>query len=50
LNRSEHWVFRVTPDAVLTRYGINYGSKISQYDINAAVSVGMEYKFTGSKR
>jgi hypothetical protein len=50
LNRSEHWVFRVTPDAVLTRYGINYGSKISQYDINAAVSVGMEYKFTGRKR
>lgn len=50
LNRSGHWVFRVTPDAVLTRYGINYGSKISQYDINAAVSVGMEYKFTRIKR
>ena len=27
LNRSEHWVFRITPDAVLTRYGINYGTK-----------------------
>jgi hypothetical protein len=50
LNRSEHWVFRVTPDAVLTHYGTNYGAKISQYDINAAVSVGMEYKFTGRRR
>ena len=50
LNRSEHWVFRVTPDAVLTHYGTNYGAKISQFDINAAVSVGMEYKFTGRTR
>jgi len=45
LNRSEHWVFRVTPDAVLTRYGINYGSHITQTDINFAISVGAEYKF-----
>jgi hypothetical protein len=50
LNRSEHWVFRVTPDAVMTRYHTNYGAKISQFDINAAVSVGMEYKFTSIKR
>jgi hypothetical protein len=50
LNRSEHWVFRVTPDAVMTHYGTNYGAKISQFDINAAVSVGMEYKFTGITR
>jgi hypothetical protein len=50
LNRSEHWVFRVTPDAVLTHYGTNYGAKTSQFDINAAVSVGMEYKFTGRTR
>jgi hypothetical protein len=50
LNRSEHWVFRVTPDAVMTHYGTNYGAKISQFDINAAVSVGMEYKFTGRTR
>jgi len=50
LNRSEHWVFRVTPDAVMTHFGTNYGAKISQYDINAAVSVGMEYKFTGRRR
>jgi hypothetical protein len=50
LNRSEHWVFRVTPDAVMTHFGTNYGAHISQYDINAAVSVGMEYKFTSIRR
>jgi hypothetical protein len=46
LNRSAHWVFRVTPDAVLTRYSINYGNKITQTDINFAISVGVEYKFS----
>jgi hypothetical protein len=50
LNRSEHWVFRVTPDAVMTHYGTHYGARISQWDINAAVSVGMQYKFTSIKR
>jgi hypothetical protein len=45
LNRSAHWVFRITPDAVLTRYGINYGPKTTQTDINFAISVGVEYKF-----
>jgi len=45
LNRSAHWVFRVTPDAILTRYGINYGTKASQTDINFAISVGVQYKF-----
>lgn len=45
LNRSARWVFRVTPDAILTHYGTNYGAKITQYDINFAISVGMEYKF-----
>jgi hypothetical protein len=45
LNRSAHWVFRITPDAVLTRYGINYGTKITQNDVNFAISVGVEYKF-----
>ncbi len=45
LNRSARWVFRVTPDAVVTRYGINYGSKITQTDVNFAFSVGVEYKF-----
>ena len=44
LNRSEHWVFRVTPDAVMTHYGINYGPKTSQFDVNFALSVGVEYK------
>jgi hypothetical protein len=45
LNRSAHWVFRVTPDAVVTHYGINYGNKASQFDVNFALSVGVEYKF-----
>ncbi len=46
LNRSAHWVFRITPDAVITRYGINYGSKITQTDVNFAISVGVQYKFS----
>jgi len=50
LNRSEHWVFRVTPDAMLTHYSINYGNKMSQTDINFAISVGLEYKFTKWRR
>ena len=45
LNRSAHWVFRITPDAIWTRYGINYGSKITQNDVNFALSVGVLYKF-----
>jgi len=45
LNRSAHWVFRMTPDAVLTNYGVNYGTKQHQLDINAAFSVGIEYRF-----
>jgi hypothetical protein len=45
LNRSAHWVFRITPDAVITHYGINYGSKITQTDVNFAISVGVQYKF-----
>lgn len=45
LNRSSRWVFRITPDAVITRYSINYGSKITQTDVNFAISVGLEYKF-----
>jgi hypothetical protein len=50
LNRSSHWVFRMTPDAILTNYGINYGPKTHQMDINAAFSVGVEYKFFKSKK
>jgi hypothetical protein len=55
LNRSEHWVFRVTPDAVITHYTFTdalatpvYSYK--QYDVNFAISVGVEYKFTRIKR
>jgi hypothetical protein len=46
LNRSAHWVFRITPDAIMTRYGTNYGAKITQTDINFGISVGAEYKFS----
>jgi hypothetical protein len=45
LNRSARWVFRVTPDAVMTWYGTNYGNKATQWDVNFAISVGLEYKF-----
>jgi hypothetical protein len=45
LNRSAHWVFRITPDAVLTRYSTNYAPLITQNDVNFAISVGIEYKF-----
>jgi hypothetical protein len=45
LNRSARWVFRITPDAVMTHYSINYGPKTSQFDVNFAISVGLEYKF-----
>ncbi len=45
LNRSARWVFRISPDAVVTRYGINYGNHSTQTDVNFAISVGLEYKF-----
>jgi len=45
LNRSAHWVFRITPDAVMTHYGTNYAPKVSQFDVNFAISVGVQYKF-----
>lgn len=50
LNRSEHWVFRVTPDAIIKRYSINYAPYTTSTDVNFAISVGMEYKFTKIKR
>jgi len=50
LNRSEHWVFRMTPDALLTAFGTNYGKHERQIDINAAFSVGVEYKFLPRKK
>ena len=49
LNRSARWVFRITPDALFTRYGINYPAvpaTTSPHDNwNFAISVGVEYKF-----
>ena len=45
LNRSAHWVFRITPDAVLTRYSTNYAPLLTQNDVNFAISLGIEYKF-----
>lgn len=50
LNRSARWVLRMTPDAVLTDYAINYGKKNRQLDINAAFSVGVEYRFLPKKK
>jgi len=47
LNRSTHWVFRITPDAVMTHYYSvkASGVKSTQYDVNFAISVGAEYRF-----
>jgi hypothetical protein len=45
LNRSAHWTFRITPDAVLTRYSNNFTPKVTKTDVNFAISVGVEYKF-----
>jgi hypothetical protein len=49
LNRSAHWVFRVSPDALYTRYSTNYATNISSKgghnNWNTGFSVGMEYKF-----
>lgn len=56
LNRSEHWVFRINPDAVMTHYNYHPAPpppvlpSFSQYDVNFAISVGVEYKFTSIKR
>lgn len=55
LNRSEHWVFRVTPDAVVTHYTFSNplaspAFSYQQWDVNFAISVGVEYKFTKIKR
>jgi hypothetical protein len=50
LNRSQRWVFRVTPDAIITRYGIDYGAKYTQTDVNFAISVGVQYRFKPKRR
>ncbi len=50
LNRSPQWVFRITPDAIWTRFKTNYQSSTtvpagSYNNFNFAISVGVEYKF-----
>lgn len=50
LNRSPQWVFRITPDALWTRYKINYTTPTtppagSYNNWNFAISVGVEYRF-----
>lgn len=45
LNRSPRWVFRITPDALNTRYSINYGNMATYSYWNFGISVGVEYKF-----
>jgi len=55
LNRSEHWVFRINPDAIMTHYTfyntlVTPNTSYAQYDVNFAISVGLEYKFTKAKR
>jgi len=49
LNRSAHWVFRITPDAILTMYNAPYATPTTSAgrieNWNFAISVGVEYKF-----
>lgn len=49
LNRSPRWVFRITTDAVWTRYSTDYATNISpsggRNNWNYGMSVGMMYKF-----
>lgn len=45
LNRSPRWVFRITPDALYTRYSINYGNMATYAYWNFGLSAGVEYKF-----
>ena len=47
LNRSPRWVFRVTPEALLTTF--NGTSAYPRTQWNFGISVGMEYKFKGSR-
>ncbi len=45
LNRSARWAFRISPDALYTRYSINYGNMATYGYWNFGISVGAEYKF-----
>jgi hypothetical protein len=35
---------------VVTDYGVNYGKKYHQIDVNAAFSVGVEYRFVRKRK
>jgi hypothetical protein len=45
LNRSARWAVVMSPDAVWTHYGVNYGNRQKQWDVNASFSIGVEYRF-----
>lgn len=49
LNRSAQWVFRVTPDALFTRYGFGFPAvpvtSSPHNNWNFGISVGVEYRF-----
>jgi hypothetical protein len=49
LNRSARWVFRITPDALFTRYGYSFNevpaTSNPHTNWNFGISVGVEYKF-----
>jgi hypothetical protein len=49
MNRSPRWVFRVTPDALFTRYSFNYTTlpptTSPKNNWNFGISVGVMYKF-----
>jgi hypothetical protein len=53
LNRTSRWVFRVSPDALYTRYGYSFTASPAttnpHNNWNFGISVGVEYKFK-SKR
>ena len=56
LNRSARWVFRIEPDAVMTHYNFREAPpyfvqslSYDQFDVNFAISVGLEYKFNGRR-
>ncbi|MGD0939985.1 MAG: hypothetical protein ABR905_09745 [Terracidiphilus sp.] len=50
LNRSAHWVFRITPDAMFTRYGYSFAAvpptTNPHNNWNFGISAGVQYKFS----
>jgi hypothetical protein len=54
LNRSQHWALRINPDAIVTHYTFSdaplANASYAQFDVNFAISVGVEYRFTKAKR